>query len=101
MFPNRVTGKRCYWNVQGAGRCTGASGTGYNQSRRLLLENNRKAASGVQLGAEGSNPGKKKISARKQGLVIVMEGGGVVKYYRVNGTFSISSKDPFISINPA
>lgn len=66
------------------------------------MENNRKAASGVHLGAEGSNPReKKKISARKQGLVIVMEGGGVVKYYRVNGTFSISSKDPFISINPA
>ena len=38
------------------------SGTGYNQSRRLLLENNRKAASGFHLGAEGSNPREKKKS---------------------------------------
>lgn len=82
--------QRCQWHLN-------------NQNRRLLLKNTRRAASGVHLGAKGSNVWKKKISTCNQGLCNChLRRRRVVKYYGVNDTLSISNKkNPFISINPS
>lgn len=98
-FLNTVTGKLCYWNVQGTRHSRGARDVQYNQSRKPLLKNTCRAAHGVLLGTMWIVQGDK-LSVCNLWNCNLRRRGRVVKYYKVNGTFSISNKkNPLISIN--
>lgn len=86
----------------GCGRSAHGSGSGYSRPGASFEIYLQSCKPNSLRGQRQQAPGRwGAISTRKQGLCLcnLRRRGGVVKHYRVNGTFSILYKNPFISIN--